>query len=296
MDFALALPPHLDEYRYQTQVSIPNAAPLDLVHVLQQLHASLEPQTVFACYGKILGQYLPLQGVTLVSDNNSFTWGKHYGICLPRQLMLDGRSLSLQYQLLTPLTPTQANTLETIEPLLLQPLLNALQYQEMSMQAMFDSLTGLGNRHYYMQTLKHALARSQRQQDAVSLIVLDLDNFKQLNDQYGHKCGDYILTEFGDIVRSNIRTTDLAFRIGGDEFVVIAQGNIHAAGVLCERIVNATNSHASFAHFRVSCSLGAAESNGLLTAGQLYELADKALYQAKASGRNGYKLSQTQLS
>ena len=135
-----------------------------------------------------------------------------------------------------------------------------------------------------------ALSRAHRKQGVISLVVLDLDNFKQLNDKFGHKCGDYILKEFGDVIRNTIRNTDQAFRIGGDEFVVIVQGTIQAASLLCERIVTGTNQHHCFNQFGVSCSLGAAESNDILEAEQLYELADKALYQAKASGRNGYKL------
>lgn len=296
MDFGLATTLYPDEYNYQTEAYSPTSAPLDLVQVIQQLHASLDPRTVFACYGKVLGQHLPIQGVRLQSEQYKLSWGKRYGISLKRQIICGGTPVTLQYQLLTPLTPSQSISLQEIEPLLLQPLLNAMQYQEMSMQAMFDSLTGLGNRHYYSQSLKNAVARAHRKQGTVSLIVLDLDNFKQLNDKYGHKCGDYILKEFGDIIRSNIRSTDQAFRIGGDEFVVIVQGNIHAAGLLCERIVTATNANTSFHQFGVSSSLGAAEASDTMEAEQLYEQADKTLYQAKASGRNCYKLSPAQLS
>ncbi|MCL1088517.1 GGDEF domain-containing protein [Shewanella profunda] len=290
MDFGLATTLYPDEYRYQSDVYSPNTQPLDLVQVLQQLHASLDPRTVFACYGKVLEQNLPIQGIRLLSNEHKLTWGKRYGISLKHQLICNGVSLTIQYQLVTPLTPSQSLVLQELEPLLQQPLSNAMQYQEMSMQAMFDSLTGLGNRHYYTQSVKNAIARAHRKQGVVSLIVLDLDNFKQLNDKFGHKCGDYILKEFGDIIRSTIRNTDQAFRIGGDEFVVIVQGTVHAASLLCERIVTGTNQHSSFYQFGVSCSLGAAESNDTLEAEQLYELADKALYQAKASGRNCYKL------
>lgn len=290
MDFSLATVLYPEEYGYQADVYSPNAPPLDLVQVLQQLHASLDPRTVFACYGKMLEQYLPIQGVRLLSNVHKLTWGKRYGISLKHQLICNGVSLNIQYQLLTPLTPSQSALLQELEPLLQQPLANAILYQEMSTQAMFDSLTGLGNRHYYNQSLKKAIARAHRKQGVISLVVLDLDNFKQLNDKFGHKCGDYILKEFGDVIRNTIRNTDQAFRIGGDEFVVIVQGTIQAASLLCERIVTGTNQHHCFNQFGVSCSLGAAESNDILEAEQLYELADKALYQAKASGRNGYKL------
>jgi diguanylate cyclase (GGDEF)-like protein len=296
MDFGLATELYPDEYRYQTEPYRPNDHPLDLVQVIQQLHASLDPRIVFACYGKVLGQHLPIQGVRLTYGQHKLSWGKRYGISVKRQLLCADTPLNLQYQLLTPLTPSQTLSLQEIEPLLLQALSNAIQYQAMSMQAMFDSLTNLGNRHYYSQSLKNATARAHRKQGVVALIVLDLDNFKRLNDKFGHKCGDYILKEFGDIIRATIRNTDQAFRIGGDEFVILVQGNIHAASLLCERIISATNQHNCFNQFGVSCSLGAAESHDSIEAEQLYELADKALYQAKAAGRNCYKLSQEQLS
>lgn len=291
MDFGLATALSPEEYRYQSEVQWPESpTPPNLVHIIQQLHASLDPRTVFACYGKVLGQYLPIQGIRLTKDDYTLNWGRRYGIGLTRQLMHGAKALCLQYQLISPLTPSQVATLQELEPLLLQPLLNALQYQEMSMQAMFDSLTGLGNRHYYSKSIVHAIATAHRKQGVISLVVLDLDHFKQLNDKFGHKCGDYILRAFGDIIRGNIRSTDQAFRIGGDEFVIIVQGSIEAAGLLCQRIVSAVNQHNSFSQFGVSCSLGAAEASACLPAEQLYELADNALYQAKAAGRNGFTL------
>lgn len=290
MDFGLATELYPDEYRYQTEIYSANIPPLDLLQLVQQLHSSLDPSLVFANYGNLLGQHLPVQGIRLLHDNHKLSWGKRYGISLKRHLLSPSETFTLQYQLVAPLTPSQLSILEEAEPLLLQPLLNAIQYQHMSTQAMFDSLTGLGNRHYYSQSINNAIARVQRKQNDIALIVLDLDNFKQLNDKFGHKCGDYILKEFSDIIRASIRNTDQAFRIGGDEFVIIVQGNKFAARLLCERIIVATNAHTCFNQFSVSCSLGAAQAEGHITAELVYELADKALYQAKAAGRNCYKL------
>ena len=172
----------------------------------------------------------------------------------------------------------------------------ATQLQQLTQSSRLDTLTQTLNRSIMLDRIGQAISMATRQQSRFAVLFIDLDNFKQLNDKYGHKCGDYILKEFGDIIRSSIRSTDQAFRIGGDEFVVIVQGNIHAAGLLCERIVTATNANTSFHQFGVSSSLGAAEASDTMEAEQLYEQADKTLYQAKASGRNCYKLSPAQLS
>lgn len=76
MDFGLATTLYPDEYNYQTDAYSPTSSPVDLVQVIQQLHASLDPRTVFACYGKVLGQHLPIQGVRLQSEQHKLSWGK----------------------------------------------------------------------------------------------------------------------------------------------------------------------------------------------------------------------------
>nr|WP_277869101.1 GGDEF domain-containing protein [Shewanella sp. 10N.286.48.B5] len=123
------------------------------------------------------------------------------------------------------------------------------------------------------------------------MIVLDLDNFKNLNDQHGHKLGDTVLKEFADLLNDAIRNTDQAFRIGGDEFIIIAQGKEHTMTPLCERIIAAINSHPLTSAFKVQCSIGVAEFLPPQTQDKLYETADMALYAAKAAGKNGFKLS-----
>ncbi|QDE31828.1 GGDEF domain-containing protein [Shewanella polaris] len=287
MDFSIATELYPEDYWYRSDTYLNTESELDLIQVIQQLHGSLDPRTVFACFGKTLGQHLPVKGVQLTLDKQKFVWGRHYGIELQRTV---NDMFYITYQLSVPLTPSQKQTLERLESVLVQPLNNALKYQNMSNQAMFDALTNLGNRYYYRQAIDIALARVNRRQGQVSLIVLDLDKFKQLNDVHGHKVGDFVLVGFAELINQAIRNTDQAFRIGGDEFVIITQGGSHAAANVCERIIEMMPKHAELTEYNIQCSFGVAESLPQQEVEDLYERADKAMYAAKAAGRNCYRI------
>lgn len=296
MDFGLAPQLYPEEYRYTpmggAEESLPTLDQGALVAIIQQLHSSLDPRTVFACFGKTLGQYLPLAGIQAQLADTAFSWGRRSGVSLRRHLSSEAfPGSTIDYRLTEPLTPVQIRSLQTLESMLIQPLLNAISYQKMSEQAMFDSLTGLGNRHFYGQAIKNAVARANRHQDKLALIVLDLDNFKQLNDSYGHQFGDAVLRQFGALIKAAIRNTDQAFRIGGDEFVVIVRGELDSAAILCERVLAKLNKGSFFSRNHIRTSLGAAQILVGENQDNLYERADKALYQAKAAGRNCYRLN-----
>jgi diguanylate cyclase (GGDEF)-like protein len=293
MDFALATQLYPQEYWYQPDSYLKDEPEFDLIQVIQQLHASLEPRTVFACLGKLLGQHLPIQGVQLTVESQKLSWGRHKGIGLQRVISHNDKSLMCQYQLSAPLNSFQLNQLEKIEPLFAQSFTNALKFQKMANQAMFDALTGLGNRHYYTQSISSALARAQRKQGQVSLVVLDLDRFKNLNDKFGHTLGDTVLSEFANLINQAIRDTDQAFRIGGDEFIIIVQGDASAASILCQRIMDFLPANELLKQFDVHTSMGIAEAKNAINADLLYDNADKALYTAKAAGRNGFKIEVT---
>ncbi|WP_351122254.1 GGDEF domain-containing protein [Shewanella sp. T24-MNA-CIBAN-0130] len=291
MDFSIATELYPDDYWYRSDAYLNIEPELDLVQVIQQLHGSLDPRTVFACFGKILGQYLPVKGLQLILDKQKFVWGRHYGIELKRTINDNQDTFTIAYQLSAPLSSSQKKTLGQLESILIQPLNNALKYQNMSNQAMFDALTDLGNRYYYRQAIDIALARANRQQGKVSLIVLDLDKFKQLNDAYGHKVGDYVLVGFAALINQAIRNTDQAFRIGGDEFVIITQGDVNAAAIVCQRIIDMMPKHSELTEYNIQCSLGIAESLPQQHAENIYGRADKAMYCAKAAGRNCFRIS-----
>jgi diguanylate cyclase (GGDEF)-like protein len=98
---------------------------------------------------------------------------------------------------------------------------NARLYEETRRLANMDSLTGLYNRRYFEEWLKEELARAQRYNHPISLVILDMDHLKQINDGHGHVAGDQAIKAVGEVLARNIRATDVAARLGGDEFVVL---------------------------------------------------------------------------
>lgn len=160
--------------------------------------------------------------------------------------------------------------------------------KEMSIK---DGLTGVYNRGHMEVRLDQELTRFQRYRGALSVIMLDVDNFKRINDSYGHQIGDDVLVQVTGRLTESIRSTDILGRYGGEEFVIVLP-NTRAEGALsfAERLraaVAATDITASSEQVPVTVSIGIAEA-GIDTdgAGALLRQADLALYVSKKSGRN----------
>ncbi len=157
--------------------------------------------------------------------------------------------------------------------------------------AIRDGLTRLYNRRYLDDVLERELARAQREGHPVSLALIDLDNFKQLNDSYGHQAGDAVLVSLARMLEEQVRSSDIACRWGGEEFVLVLPNMPLAAAA--ERAdawrVRFAESGARFGEFtlRTTLSVGVAAypDQGTLAA-QLLRAADEALYRAKTAGRN----------
>jgi diguanylate cyclase (GGDEF)-like protein len=156
-----------------------------------------------------------------------------------------------------------------------------------------DAMTGVYNRAYLDQVLAREFDHSSRHKWPLSVAFADLDNFKGINDKYGHQAGDRILQATARILRGNTRETDLIARYGGEEFVVILPAtDAETAHTVCERIVHAFQStgHAiGSEHARVTVSIGCATHGGPMTfpnVAEFVKAADQALYTAKLRGRN----------
>jgi diguanylate cyclase (GGDEF)-like protein len=120
---------------------------------------------------------------------------------------------------------------------LIYPQKNALMYQIALKSAYRDPLTGLNNRTSMEKYLPREIDLAKRHSQSMALLVMDLDGFKQINDQCGHDVGDHVLREVGQVISHVVRNTDLVYRYGGDEFVGgLAQTDLHGAIDVCERI------------------------------------------------------------
>jgi diguanylate cyclase (GGDEF)-like protein len=165
---------------------------------------------------------------------------------------------------------------------------------EMARMANTDKLTGLSNRLRIDDYLDMALQRASEQGEPLSLILLDLDHFKRINDTHGHLCGDRVLTELASLLAANIRATDLLGRWGGEEFLVISPGvSLAVAAKQAERMRLAVRSHA-FAELDhpQTASFGVASYESGESREQLIARADIALYRAKVDGRDRVYIAQ----
>ena len=154
-----------------------------------------------------------------------------------------------------------------------------------------DVLTGLINRRVFDEELKRETGRAQRYGRPMSLLVLDLDHFKNINDTWGHPMGDQVLCELTSTLRRQLRRCDIAGRIGGEEFgVILPETGDAGAIVAAERIRMAVSQHtmlAAHATLHLTVSIGAATlTAGISEPETLLAAADRAMYEAKAAGRN----------
>ncbi len=168
---------------------------------------------------------------------------------------------------------------------------NARRHRLVERQAATDELTGLPNRRLFMRSLTTEVARAKRAGGVFSVVMLDIDDFKRVNDRFGHDAGDRALRVFSDVLRSAMRETDVAARIGGEEFACLLPSS-DAAGAygLAERIRTDLASRAiplpDGREVSITASLGIAAYPAAKTAEGLLRAADLALYQAKAEGKN----------
>ena len=167
--------------------------------------------------------------------------------------------------------------------------------QELNHQAFHDTLTGLANRALFFDRLSHAMDKGERGEDAVAVLFLDLDDFKAVNDSFGHPAGDDLLFEVAKRIRSATRPSDTVARFGGDEFAVLVESGTmpEAAQAVAERIIDAlTPTFPILANdFSMRASIGIAiAERPEVTPDDLLRDADLAMYVAKRNGKGRYEM------
>ena len=155
-----------------------------------------------------------------------------------------------------------------------------------------DDLSGLYNYRYLEVALDRELKRVERYASNLSILFLDMDYFKQINDIHGHLIGSRVLKEVGELLKKSVREVDVVIRYGGDEYtIILVETGCDTAGYVAERIRSLVESHVFLVSegydLRMTCSIGySCCPEDTVSKQELLEMADKAMYAGKASGKN----------
>jgi diguanylate cyclase (GGDEF)-like protein len=162
--------------------------------------------------------------------------------------------------------------------------------EELRRLATIDSLTGINNRRNFLDLAGKEISRSSRYDRHLSMVMLDIDHFKKVNDTYGHSVGDKVLIEFCEVCLKQLRENDVMGRLGGEEFaIVLVECDTEMAALFAERIRQAVASHVvsiGSEEIRFTVSLGVTGVWQGCDLNSILERADNALYRAKENGRN----------
>ncbi|MDE3740047.1 diguanylate cyclase (GGDEF)-like protein [Metapseudomonas resinovorans] len=184
----------------------------------------------------------------------------------------------------------ELNQLESLLATLLFPLRNALLYRAAIQSALRDPLTDTGNRIAMEQTLQREVDLARRNLQPLSVLMLDIDHFKRINDEYGHGTGDEVLKAVANTLKARLRNVDMVFRFGGEEFLVLLSGTCReAAALVGERLrlgILELQYLVQGHPLDLSISLGCATLLPAESVESLLRRADNALYVAKREGRN----------
>jgi diguanylate cyclase (GGDEF)-like protein len=194
-------------------------------------------------------------------------------------------------------TQDEARVVELVCSSLATALANAIDYHDATRQTLIDDLTRLYNVRYLYQTLEGEIRRARRYGSAVSVVFMDLDGFKMVNDAYGHRAGSATLTEVAQVITRSVRDSDFVARYGGDEFVLmLPETPAKRALQMAERVRQRIEAHrfkgGVGADIYLTASFGVASFPEHATqAEKLIELADAAMYEAKQRDKNNVRLA-----
>jgi diguanylate cyclase (GGDEF)-like protein len=257
------------------------------------LQSSLELEQVLITFHRELNTITPLTGLAYVNENsdvNFSTGKKSTHSCGYRLITQQDHLGELTLYRNKRFTEGHLQIIEESLGTLICPLRNALQYREALIASLTDPLTGSGNRLALENTLTREIELAKRHKSSLSLLLIDVDNFKLVNDQWGHKAGDKVLKMLVQKLNQVNRQTDLIYRYGGEEFVILLNETSQAgAEVIAERIRSAVEQakiDLVGQSIQITVSLGAAALKPNDSKDRLFKRADKALYQAKNSGKN----------
>lgn len=266
----------------------------DVIAVLgRRLQTSLDVKKLVSIFVEETQKLVPFDQFTYEHDEiASFSIGKKAGPhACQFNLKLDQNFLgSIKITRKKKFLDEELAIVEKLAGSLVFPLNNAKLYHTALQSALKDELTGLGNKRALYSSLHREAERAVRHNKPLSVIMLDLDHFKQINDTFGHLAGDHVLRAAANAIKTCSRQSDLCFRYGGEEFlIVVDETDAQTALQICERIRQNIETQAIYFgqnKIPVTASFGSATYRTGEALETLVSRADKALYSAKEGGRN----------
>ncbi|WP_236216382.1 GGDEF domain-containing protein [Pseudomonas rhodesiae] len=275
----------------------PPRRPTTVAQLRQQLglqwQTSLEPERILSVFFREIQRLVPLDALHYRHDaaDLRLEFGQRGHHSVSYSLSHEGEHLGeLIFRRNQRLSEEELGQLESLLATLLYPMRNALLYRAATRSALRDPLTQTGNRIAMDQTLQREIDMARRHLNPLSLLMLDIDHFKHINDTYGHAAGDDVLREVAAVIKAQLRNVDMVFRFGGEEFLVLLSNTSReAAAVVGERLRKATLAQDYWAdgkRIELTVSLGCSTLLAAESAESLLRRADNALYVAKREGRN----------
>ncbi len=268
-----------------------NADKQVLLELANKLHFTLELDKLVTLFKLEVSPILNLDDILYLPPNKQKEMDSRGRHMVSYQLVLHKKELGeIALVRRTRFTDKEQKFIEKTLVAVLLPLKNALDYTQAIQSALHDPLTGALNRFSMDSIFNREMELSNRNKTPLSLIALDIDFFKQVNDTYGHATGDCVLKHLTECIRQCTRTTDVLFRYGGEEFTLLLNNtSLEGARQLAERIretVQNTPCICNGQNIYITVSMGISLFQPEDCQTSLFERADLALYQAKKSGRN----------
>ncbi|KAF0192584.1 MAG: diguanylate cyclase [Gammaproteobacteria bacterium] len=264
-----------------------------LLHITGALQTSLDVNKVIETFSIEIKSILPHHSIHYhyLEQQITVEVGDKARNSCSYQLVVCGQSLGqITLSRSKKFSSQETALLEKLLCCLVYPLRNSLLFRNAQQAALKDPLTGINNRAAMDITLARELELARRHKTPLTLITLDIDRFKQINDTHGHLAGDHVLKAVTDIIAECMRSSDILFRYGGEEFtIILSNTGLRGATLLAERVRKAIESRtitANNRHIPLTVSIGLATANAADTRESLFDKADVAMYQAKSAGRN----------
>jgi len=268
-----------------------NANKQTLLELSNKLHSTLDIDTLITLFKMDISPLLSLDDVNYYAPDHSEEINSKGRHLLSYQLVLHKKNLGeISFTRRTRFSQKEQLFLEKILVAILAPLSNALEYQHALNLALRDPLTGVYNRYAMDNIVSREIDLSQRNKTPLSMIALDIDFFKKVNDTHGHAIGDGVLKHLTECVHQCTRATDAMFRYGGEEFnLLLNNTDLSGAQELAERIrehIENTTCICDGISVNITVSIGISILNEHDDYSAFFKRADNALYQAKSAGRN----------